>query len=327
MNDRESPQALPSIDAVRRAAETVYAHMAPTPQYRWPLLAERTGAEVTVKHENHTPIGAFKVRGGLVYLTALKAEHPDVPGVISATRGNHGQSLALAAAKVGLKAVIVVPEGNNPEKNAAMRALGADLVVHGGDFQEAREHAGALAAARGLHMVPPFDERLVAGVATYALEFFEAAPELETAYVPIGMGSGICGMIAVRDGLGLNTEIVGVVAENAPCYALSLAAGHAVSTNSADTIADGLACRVPDERALAFISKGAARIVTVSEADILAAMRAYFTDTHNLAEGAGAAALAGLLAERDAMTGRRVGLVLSGGNADRDLFRRVLAGD
>jgi threonine dehydratase len=318
---------MPAIpfDDLEAAARVVYAHLKPTPETRWPLLCGRAGAEVWVKHENHTPIGAFKIRGGLVYLTRLKAERPDLPGVITATRGNHGQSVALAARVLGVPATVVVPRGNNPEKNAAMHAFGAALVVHGGDFQEAREYVDGRSRVEGLHVVPPFHPWLVAGVGTYALEFLRAVPDLHTVYVPIGMGSGICGLISARDGLGLATRIVGVVAENAPCYALSFDAGRPVSTNSADTIADGVACRTPDGDALSMILAGAERVVRVTEDEILAAIAHYFTDTHNAAEGAGAAPLAALLRERSRMAGRKVGLVLSGGNADAALFASALA--
>ncbi|MCP5368042.1 MAG: threonine dehydratase [Hyphomicrobiales bacterium] len=307
------------------AARIVYRHMAPTPQYAWPLLAERTGCEVWVKHENHTPIGAFKVRGGLVYLTSLRAAQPCINGVITATRGNHGQSVALAAAKVGLRAVVIVPKGNNPEKNAAMRAFGAELVEHGEDFQESYEYAMAQAAGQGLHPVRSFHHDLVRGVGTYSMELLDAVADLDTVYVPIGQGSGICGMISARDALGLKTRVVGVVAENAAAYALSFAEGRPISTNSADTVADGMACRVPDEAALEIIWRGAARIVTVTEDEIRDAMRHFYTDTHNLAEGAGAAPLAALLKERAEMAGKKVGLVLSGGNVDVGVMREVLA--
>ncbi|MCB2100640.1 MAG: threonine dehydratase [Rhodobacterales bacterium] len=314
-----------SLADLESAADIVYRHMAPTPQIAWPLLAERAGCEVWVKHENHTPIGAFKVRGGLVYLETLRATQPCVQGVISATRGNHGQSMALAAGKVGLTATIVVPKGNNPEKNNAMRALGANLVEHGDDFQESYEYALARAGAEGLHPVRAFSADLVRGVGTYSLEFLRAVPDLDVVYVPIGQGSGICGMISARDALGLKTHIVGVVAANAATYALSYEAGEPVPTNTADTLADGLACRTPDPAALEIISMGVARIVTVTEDEILAAMGHYLTDTHNLAEGAGAAPLAALLKERDQVAGKKVGLVLSGGNVDQALLSRVLA--
>ncbi|HVI49786.1 MAG TPA: threonine dehydratase [Candidatus Sulfotelmatobacter sp.] len=307
---------------IEAAAELVHAILPPTPQISWPLLNIRAGREVWVKHENHQPIGAFKLRGGLVYLDRLLKAFPDVPGIISATRGNHGQSLAFAASRFRLPCVIVVPEGNSPEKNAAMQALGAQLIEYGDDFQEAADYAGQLAEEKGLHMVRSFHPWLVHGVATYGLEFMRALPDLDTLYVPIGMGSGICGCIAVRDALGLSTRIVGVVAEGAPAYADSYWGGRVMTTPTANTIADGLACRVPDPTAVSIIAEGAAKVVTVGDDEILSAMRAYFTDTHNAAEGAGAAPLAALLADPDA--GRKVGLVLSGGNADAALFRRAL---
>ena len=315
---------LPDLKELEAAAQVVYGHMPPTPQICWPLLCERTGAEVWVKHENHTPIGAFKVRGGLVYMDALRREQPEVKGVLTATRGNHGQSVPLAAGKYGFEAVVVIPHGNNPEKNAAMRALGAELVEHGDDFQAAAEYASDLAVERGLHFVGSFHPWLVSGVGTYAVEFLRGVKDLDTVYVPIGMGSGICGLISARDALGLKTKIVGVVSANAAAYKLSFEKGHVVATNSADTLADGVACRTPNGEALAIILKGADRVVSVSDDAILAAMGHYLTDTHNLAEGAGAIGLAALLKEKDAMKGKKVGLVLSGGNADRALIEQVL---
>jgi threonine dehydratase len=310
---------------LEEAASLVHRVLPPTPQISWPLLSERASAEVWVKHENHTPIGAFKVRGGLVYMEDLRRNRPGSAGVITATRGNHGQSVAFAARRLGIAAVIVVPHGNSVEKNRAMRALGAELVEHGHDFQASYEHAAALAEERKLHMLRSYHPLLVQGVGTYSLEFLRAVPDLDTVYVPIGLGSGISGMIAVRDGLGLKIKVVGVVADAAPAYALSFEAKRPVSTNSADTIADGMACRVPEAAAVAAINKGAERIVRVTEGEITAAMRHYFTDTHNVAEGAGAAPLAALLKERARMAGRRVGLVLSGGNVDSSVFRKVLA--
>ena len=312
-------------DEMREGLEIVRRHIAPTPTHHWPLLSARTGSEVWVKHENHTQTGAFKVRGGLVYMTKLKAAEPDCPIVISATRGNHGQSVARAAGAVGLKSVIVVPHGNNPEKNAAMKALGAELIEHGDDFQEALEFTMDLAKERGLHLVPVFHPWLLMGVGTYALELFEEHKDLDTIYVPIGMGSGVCGLITARDILGLNTKLVGIVAENAPAYALSFDAGRAISTNTADTIADGIACRTPNAEAVKIICEGAERIVRIEEEEFLEAMAAYFVDTHNVAESAGAGPLAALLKERDAMAGKKVGLILSGGNSDRAMFRDVLA--
>ena len=315
-----------SLSEIEQAASNVYAAMPPTPQYAWPLLAGRTGCEVWVKHENHTPIGAFKLRGGLVYIDRLKRRQPALKGVISATRGNHGQSIALAARRAGIAATIVVPHGNSTEKNAAMCAFGAELVEAGHDFDAAKETAVRLAGERGLAMVPSFHRDLVAGVASYALEFLRSAPDLDTVYVPIGLGSGICGVISVRDGLGLSTRVVGVVSTGAPAYALSFAAGKVIATNSADTMADGMAVRGPDPDALDLIRRGADRIVQVSDGEVVAAMRAYYSDTHQLVEGAGAASLAALLQERERMRGKRVGLILSGGNIDRDLYLSALAG-
>jgi threonine dehydratase len=314
-----------SLQDVEQAAAVVYAAMPPTPQYAWPLLAKRTGCEAWVKHENHTPTGAFKVRGGLVYMDRLKRSQPTLKGVISATRGNHGQSIAMGASRAGIAATLVVPHGNSVEKNAAMRAFGATLVEAGHDFDAARETAERLAEEQGLAMVPSFHRDLVLGVASYALELFRGAPPLDTVYVPIGLGSGICGVIAMRDALSPSTKVVGVISTEAPAYALSFAAGKVVATNSANTFADGLAVRGPDPEALRVILKGADRIAQVSDAQIAAAMRAYYEDTHQLTEGAGAASLAALLQERERMAGRRVGLVLSGGNIDRPLYLRLLA--
>ena len=315
-----------TLAQLEAAVPLVRTVVPPTPLYAWPLLAKRTGAQVWVKHENHTPIGAFKVRGGIVYLDALKRSGVALEGVVTATRGNHGQSIALAAARAGLPCAIFVPHGNSREKNAAMQAFGAELMVVGADFDESREHAARFSAERGYHYVPSFHAELVKGVATYALEMFTAQPDLDAVYAPIGMGSGICGLITVRDLLGLDTEIIGVVADNAPAIALSFEQDRPVPTNSANTFADGVACRVPHEESLAIIQRGAERVVRVREDEIAEAMRACFEDTHNVAEGAGAAALAALLRERDRMAGKRVGLVLSGGNIDREMFAEVLAG-
>ncbi len=306
------------------AAARVYAAMPPTPQYAWPLLARRCGREVWVKHENHTPTGAFKIRGGLNLVAQLVSRSPKLPGIITATRGNHGQSIALAAKRHGVGCTIVVPHGNSSDKNEAMRAFGAHLVEFGRDFDEAREHAGMLAGERGLHFVGPFDRELVAGVGTYALELLRAVPELGTVYVPIGCGSGICGMISARDALGLATEVVGVVSASANCYAQSLAAKRAIATESADTIADGMAVRVPVPAALDVIMRGAARIVEVTDAEVEEAIRALFSDTHQVAEGAGAAPLAALLKD-GANPGGKSAVVLSGGNIDRALFARILS--
>jgi threonine dehydratase len=315
------------LQQLERAHEIVAAAMPPTPAYAWPLLSARLGATAIVKHENHTPTGAFKVRGGLVYVDALKRQRPHTAGLISATRGNHGQSLAFAAGRYGVPVTIYVPSGNSAEKNRAMRAFGANLVEHGEDFQSAAEEAGRRAKVDGLEFVPSFHPDLVTGVATYALELLRKAPDLDILYVPIGQGSGICGCILARDLLGLATEIIGVQSTEAPSYALSFAAGTVVKTNSSNTLADGLATRVPDADALAIIRRGASRIVQVTDDEVAAAIRAYWTDTHNLAEGAGAAALAAALQEKPKLRAKRVGLILSGGNIDFDLFGRWVAAE
>jgi threonine dehydratase len=306
-----------ALTDLQAAAELVHRWVGPTPQIAWPLLNQRAGAEVWVKHENHLPTGAFKVRGGLLFAS----RQPSGRGLISATRGNHGQSLAWAGGRFGLPVTIVVPFGNSAEKNAAMRGLGAELIEHGVDFEEAREEAHRLAADGGLLFVPSFAPELVLGVATYALELFQALAELDAVYVPIGLGSGICGTILARDLLGLKTQVIGVQSAGADCYARSFAAGTLVAGNRADTKADGIAVRQPDPEALRIIMGGAARIVTVSDDDIAAAVKAYWTDTHNLVEGAGAAPLAALLAEGSLMSGKRVALIASGGNIDLPLFR------
>ncbi len=313
-----------TLTELEAAAALVHAAFPPTPSYAWPLLAARAGSEVWVKHENHTPTGAFKVRGGITYFDRLKRERPHVQGVVSATRGNHGQSLAFAGARVGVPVTIVVPHGNSSEKNAAMRAQGATLVEHGEDFDAARIHAKELAARDELEFAPSFHPDLVVGVATWALELFRNAPPLDALYVPIGLGSGICGAIIARDLLGLKTEIIGVQSAGAPAYALSFTAGHVVETQRADTKADGMATRIPDPDALARIRRGASHIVTVSDDEVAAALRAYWTDTHNLAEGAGAAPLAALLQE--GRQNQRLGAVLCGGNIDLALFHRWVLG-
>ena len=291
-----------TVDEIEEAAGLVYRHMKPTPQYAWPLLSERAGATVWVKHENHTPTGAFKVRGGITFIDWLKRTHPTSPGIVTATRGNHGQSQARAATAAG-------------------------LIEFGSDFDEAKVEAMRLAAVEGLFPVPPFHRELARGVATYALELFSEARDLDTVYVPIGCGSGICGVIAVRDALGLATEVVGVVSTEAQGAKLSFEAGKLIETNSANTIADGMAVRVPVQEAFDIYSKGASRIVAVSDDEIAEAMRILYRDTHNLAEGAGAAALAALLKEKDTIRGKKVGIILSGGNVDLPLFARILTGD
>ena len=316
-----------TLDELGSAAATVGAFVPPTPAHAWPLLAERTGATVVVKHENHTPTGSFKARGGLVYVDALRRSGLTPKGLVTATRGNHGQSVALAAARHGLPAAIVIPQGNSPEKNAAMQAFGGQLITAGKDFDESRGVAMEMERTHGYHFVPSFHRELVKGVATYALELFTVCADLDAIYVPIGMGSGICGLITVRDLLKRKTEIIGVVAENAPAFALSFHAGHPVPTNTAKTFADGMACRDPQPEPFAIIQSGAARVVAVSEDDIAQAVRIYYTATHNLAEGAGAAPLAALMKEKERYAGKRVGLVLSGGNIDMPVLAQILGGE
>jgi len=301
----------------------------PTPQQRWPLLDRRVGAQVWVKHENHTAVGAFKLRGGLVYFDALRRREPTQNGVISATRGNHGQSVGYAALRHGLQATIVVPHGNSVEKNAAMRALGVELIEHGDDFQEAREHAGVLARRHGLHMVPSFHQDLVRGVATYWIEFFESfAPGYapEAVFVPIGQGSGVCACAAARAHVGATTRIIGVVSAHATAYQQSFRARRVIEAPVTTLLADGMACRVPDEQALEIILREVDDVIAVTDAQVADAMRALFADTHNVAEGAGAAALAGVLTQRERWQGKRIGVALTGGNVDTAVFARVLAG-
>ena len=319
-----------SGDEFAEAKTVVGWHMLPTPQFRWPLLDAQVGAEVWIKHENCTPTGAFKVRGGLVYIDRLVRERPTVSGIVSATRGNHGQSLAFAGRAAGVAVTIVVPRGNSPDKNAAMRGFGAELIEHGDDFQASREHSVRLADQRGLEAVPAFHRDLCRGVATYAHELFTSAGELDAVYVPVGMGSGICGVITMRDLLGLRTEVIGVVSELAPATALSFTAGRAVSTETSATFIDGVATRVPDPKAIEIILGGAARIVQITEDACADAVRLVMRCTHHLVEPAGAAALAGLLADRAAepgrVDGRRIGVIVSGGNIDAPMLAEILAG-
>ncbi len=315
---------LPTLEDIEKAAKIVYSVMPPTPQYCWPLLSERLGTEIWVKHENHTSVGAFKIRGGLVYLNALAAEKKDLKGVISATRGNHGQSVAIAARRYGIPAKIVVPFGNSREKNAAMRSLGADLVEFGDDFQTALEHAQMLAQENSLHMVPSYHQLLIAGVATYCLELLKAVPDLQTVYVPIGLGSGISAMIAARTALGLQTEIVGVVSSQARAYAESFRRKTPVDSPVTTRIADGIACRSPNPEALDVILNGVDRVVEVSDMEVAEAIRTIFECTHNVSEGAGAAGTAAALQEKSRNAGRRIAVVITGGNIDRELFAGVL---
>lgn len=315
-----------SINEIEDAVALVHRHMSPTPQYSWPLINRELGIETWVKHENHTPTGAFKVRGGITFIDWLKRTQPRASGICTATRGNHGQSQARAATAAGLKAKIYVPEGNSPEKNAAMSAFGAEVIIFGKDFDEARLEAMRVAEAEGLAVVPPFHRELARGVATYAYELFSAQPELDTVYVPIGCGSGICSTIAVRDALGLKTKVVGVVSTEAQAAKLSVEAGRLIETESARTFADGMAVRVPVQAAFDIYSTGAERIVAVSDDEVAEAIRTYFRCSHNVAEGAGAAPLAALAQEKARMAGKRVGVILCGGNIDTDKLITVMQG-
>jgi threonine dehydratase len=315
-----------TLEELDRADNLVYRVMAPTPQYAWPKLRNRVGCTVWVKHENHTPTGAFKVRGGVVYMDRLMRSQPRIAGVVSATRGNHGQSISFAAARAGIPATLYVPYGNSPDQNASMGSFGARVVEFGKDFDEAKHEAQRVAAAENLHFVPSFHWDLVAGVASYALELFRAVEKLDAVYVAVGMGSGVCALITVRDLLRLKTEIIGVSAVNAPATALSFEAGRPVTTPTARTFADGIATREPVADVVETIRRGAARFVKVSEDEIAEAVRALYDDTHQVAEGAGAAPLAALVQERGRMAHKNVGVILSGGNIERARLSEVLAG-
>jgi threonine dehydratase len=308
------------------ACKLVHTQMSPTPQYSWPLLNNAVGTEVWVKHENHGPTGAFKVRGGITFMDWLKRTQPDSPGICTATRGNHGQSQARAATAAGLRALVYVPRGNAREKNAAIKAFGAELVEFGDDFDEAKLEAYRVAEVENLTVVPPFHEELVRGVATYAYELFSRKPDLDTVYVPIGGGSGVCGTILARDALGLSTKVVGVVSENAATAKLSVERGVLTETETARTFADGMAVRIPIKEAFDIYSTGCERIVSVSDDEVAEAIRTYYRTTHNVAEGAGAAPLAALLQEEELMSGKSVGVILCGGNIDTDWFIQVLSG-
>ena len=317
---------LPSLPEIEAAAEVVYRAFAPTPQYRWATLSQRLGADCWVKHENHTPVGAFKIRGGLTYFDALMRQGQMPRAVISATRGNHGQSVAWAARAHGVPCTIVVPHGNSAEKNAAMRSLGATLIEHGDDFQASREYAIALASETGALMVPSFHAHLLSGVATYWWELLRAVPTLDVVYVPIGLGSGVCSAIAAKLALGHRARVVGVVSSGATTYVDSLAAGHVVPAAVSTQLADGMAVRVADADALAILQQHLDHAVVVSDTEVAQAMRDLFVDTHNVAEGAGAAAFAAAMQERGTLRGQQVGVTLCGGNVDADVFARVLTG-
>ena len=324
MKAPEHKWKLPTIVEVQEAEGLVRRFLPPTPQYQWPILMQEAGCELWIKHENHTPTGSFKMRGGLVYLDWLRRSHPEVDGVVTATRGNHGQSIAFAARQLGLGAVLVVPRGNSKDKNAAMRALGAELIEHGGDFHDADAYADELACSRKLHRLPSFHPLLVCGVATYALELFRAVPQLDIVYVAMGWGSGAAGLAVVRNDLSVGTKIVAVVSSEAPSYARSIAAGRIVDVPSRTRIADGIAITRPHPGAFDLVSKEIERVVEVSDDAVEAAMRTYFRATHNVAEGAGAAALAAVLKEPAQVAGKRVTAVLTGGNVDSDVYGRVL---
>jgi threonine dehydratase len=318
--------ALPDREAIEAAAAFLATLMPPTPQYLWPQVAAAFGTEVWIKHENHTPIGAFKARSAAVYLRELRRREPACPGVITATRGNHGQAVGLAARRFELPATVYVPRGNGVEKNAAMLALGVTLVEHGEDFQESREEAARVATQRGLHMVPAFHPDIVLGVSTYWAEFFRAAPDLDLVYVPIGQGSGMCAAAAARNAYSPRTRIVGVVSAHAACFSKSFAARRVVESPVSTLLGDGMACRRPDADAVTHMLANVSRVEEVSDAELAAAMRALFAMTHNVAEGAGAAAFAAAWRERATLAGKRVGLALTGGNVDSALFAAVLAG-
>ena len=315
---------LPTLDEIRQAQQLVYSVMPPTPQFSWPLLSNRLGTEVWVKHENHTPIGAFKARTAIVYTSELFKNGNHIKGLMAATRGNHGQSVALAAQRFKVPCTIVVPFGNSKSKNAAMQAQGANLIEFGNDFQEAREYSINLAAEQGMHIVPPYHYNIVKGVATYWLEFFSTIANLDIVYVPVGQGSGISSAVTVRNGMNLKTKIVGVVSEGAQAYALSFEAGRKIESPVTTQIADGMACRVPDDEPLEIMLSNVDHIVRVSDNEVRQAMKIYFTDTHNVVEGAGAAALAAALKEKSSLTGKRTGLVASGGNVDHETFAKIL---
>lgn len=318
--------SLPTLEEIAAAQKLVYTLMQPTPQIVWPLLCERVGTELWTKHENHTPTGAFKARTAVVYAAEVFKENTGITGLVTATRGNHGQSVALAARRFGVPAYVVVPSGNSAEKNAAMRSQGANLIEYGADYQESKEHAKKLAEERGWHFVPSYHRDIVKGVATYWLEFLSAVPNLDVVYVPIGQGSGICSCAAVRNALHLKTRIVGVVAEGAAAYALSFEAGRKIAAPVTTLLADGMACRVPDDASLAVVLENVDHIVQVTEDEIGDAMKVIFTDTHNVAEGAGAAGFAAAMKEKDVVKGKHAGIVITGGNVDHDVFARVLAG-
>ena len=315
---------LPNKQQLAAAAQVVYDAMPATPQYSWPLINQALGCEVWIKHENHTPTGAFKVRGGLVYLHELANRAPVVRHVVSATRGNHGLSVGFAARRHGMTAHIVVPHGNSSEKNNAMRALGVDLIEYGSEFQDCREYAANLAKKNDWHMIPSMHPDLVSGVASYWVELFTAQPDLDVIFVPIGQGSGICAAAAAKQALGVKTRIIGVVSAHALAYKKSFEAGYKIEAPVSTELADGLACRIPDEASLEIILSLVDCVLAVSDAEVAAAMKLLFIATHNVAEGAGAAALAAAIQVKKELRGLKVGVPLCGGNVDAKQFSAII---
>lgn len=315
---------LPTKQQLNAAAKIVYAAMPPTPQFSWPLINEALGCKAWIKHENHTPTGAFKVRGGLVYLHELAQRDPNTKHVVTATRGNHGLSIGYAAKRHGMTAHIVVPRGNSAEKNMAMRALGVDLIEYGDEFQDCREHAALLAQKNDWHRIPSMHADLLSGVASYWMELFAAQPDLDIVFVPIGQGSGICAAAAVKHALGLKTKIIGVVSAHALAYKSSFDARCKIEEPVSTKLADGLACRVPDDVSLDIILGMVDQVVSVTDTEVAAAMKLLFVSTHNVAEGAGAAAMAAAMQMKATLSGLKVGLPLCGGNVDAKQFSIII---
>ncbi len=313
-----------SFQGILAARKTVYRHLKPTPLIGHPLLSEWLGFPAWVKHENHNPTGSFKIRGGFNLVSHL-SESEKSRGVITATRGNHGQSVALACRTYGVRCVIAVPEGNNPEKNEAMKAFGSELLVHGRDFDEARERVEQIQAEQRLRYIHSANEPLlVEGVGTYALEILEELPDVDCILVPVGGGSGISGVLTAVRAAAPKVQVIGVQAANAPSIYLSWKKGEKVTTDSADTMADGLATRVPFEMTFDIIHRYVDEVVTVTEEELMEAVFRIFQTTHNVAEGAGAATTAAAFKLRSRLAGKKVALVLSGGNITASLFQQVL---
>jgi threonine dehydratase len=313
----------PTFADICFARQRVYRALRRTPLLRHPLLAQETGLDIVVKHENHNPTGAFKVRGGINLVGSLSPE--ERRGVITATTGNHGQSIALASGREGVPCTIVVPRGNNPEKNAAMRALGAELIEFGRDFDEARERVEQLQHERGLRYVHSANEPLlIAGVGTYALEIFEDEPDVDVILVPIGGGSGACGCAIVRTAIGSRAIVIGVQAARADAFARSWRGETRVVGEKADTFAEGMATRVTFDLTFDILKRGLDDIVTLTEEELAEGVRLALRTTHNLAEGAGAASLIAAVKLRGQLAGKRVVCVMSGGNIDRATLYRVI---